>query len=104
MSGLDDERRWQAMGNLICEAEKFYLQHDGKAEWDALMEETNRILDLDDATLLDNLSERRACPNCGATERPDACSGGPTCAYPPPSHGGVSANPPPTDCTSKGKP
>ena len=55
---LDDERRWQAMANLTCEAEKFYLQHGGKDEWDALMDETNRILDLDDATLLDNLSER----------------------------------------------
>jgi hypothetical protein len=59
MSDLDSERRWQAMGNLICEAEKFYLRHGGEREWAALMDETNRILDIDDATLLDNLSERR---------------------------------------------
>ena len=24
-----------------------------------------------------------SCRNCGATEKPDACSGGPWCAYPP---------------------
>lgn len=25
----------------------------------------------------------KPCRNCGAIERPDACSGGPWCAYPP---------------------
>jgi hypothetical protein len=69
-SGLDDERRWQAMANLMCEAEKFYLQHGGKGEWDALMDETNRILDLDDATLIDNLSERRPTDNAPKMEHP----------------------------------
>lgn len=54
----DDERKWQAMLALICGAEKFFLTHDGESEWNALMDEVNRVLDLPDEVLQDNLSER----------------------------------------------
>ena len=54
----DDTRKMEAMFALICGAEKFFLSHDGRKEWDALMDEVNRVLDLPDDVLQENLSER----------------------------------------------
>lgn len=58
INAWDDERKWQAMLTLICGAEKFFLQHDGEKEWGTLIDEVNRVLDLPDEVLQDNLSER----------------------------------------------
>lgn len=79
-----DGLRWQgAFEAVLAAGDAFFHSHGGGKEWDALMDEVNRILDLDEATLIYNTSERpRECKNCGATERPDRCSGGPWCLFP----------------------